>query len=456
MNTETFELEQTAMQLSDQKIQGLYEITGAAGTVLQTILAMQQMTNPVLFGGIDPALNQSITLSLRWPFLWEACVAIRDMVGGYIYVESDKATPTIRRLFLKESQGLDVGQRIVFGKNIMNEDTSREFSVVTQLFAQGGEAEWGTVILSDNNITNEVATKSSDATYGYLKIGGRHSCFYGWTAVGAALPGTVHVYEGGVEKTSLWHQGTDPRYVRTAIANYNASATYTLSYRHADFLISDAYDEAGMKQDLFEDSSLVTASSLLSGARVEMDSVGVLKRMYSLQVADLARLGVEWQVDKLMIGSKVKIFEDVDDEPIDVIIVRLSKSNLAELGVDLELQNVASILADAWYRLKREIDNLKREAEVTEPSVETLTEEDVTPTSAKLNGSLKASGGLACQVRFQWGEEALDNSTPWVTEAVGDFEYNLIGLTPGTTYYFRAQATNAKGTVSGTALVFDT
>jgi hypothetical protein len=83
---------------------------------------------------------------------------------------------------------------------------------------------------------------------------------------------------------------------------------------------------------------------------------------------------------------------------------------------------------------------------------------------AILNGLLTDDGGLACDVRFQWGQTiALGNFTPWL---LGDgttyyrtgatFSQTITGLAGNTIYYFQAQARNAVGTSSGAILSFVT
>ena len=78
---------------------------------------------------------------------------------------------------------------------------------------------------------------------------------------------------------------------------------------------------------------------------------------------------------------------------------------------------------------------------------------------AVLNGFLTDDGGEACSCYFEYGDTlAMVDTTPPDTGLVpGDtFSATLLGLVPGTTYYFRAAATNSMGTSFGTVLSFTT
>ena len=78
---------------------------------------------------------------------------------------------------------------------------------------------------------------------------------------------------------------------------------------------------------------------------------------------------------------------------------------------------------------------------------------------AILNGILIDDGGLPCSCYFEYGDTpAMVDTTPPDTGLVtGDtFSATLLGLVPGTTYYFRAAATNSTGTTFGAILSFTT
>jgi len=85
---------------------------------------------------------------------------------------------------------------------------------------------------------------------------------------------------------------------------------------------------------------------------------------------------------------------------------------------------------------------------------------DVGTTSARIHGRLIDDGGDHCQWRFQWGYATgvYSYALPWTNGLTSgaSFHLDLAGLDVDTTYYFRAQAQNAAGLVSGNELSFHT
>ena len=77
---------------------------------------------------------------------------------------------------------------------------------------------------------------------------------------------------------------------------------------------------------------------------------------------------------------------------------------------------------------------------------------------ATLNGNLTDDGGEACACGFEWGlTPAYGNITPTTNQNTGDsFTQLITGLIGGTTYHFRAFATNSAGTTYGGDLTFIT
>ena len=93
------------------------------------------------------------------------------------------------------------------------------------------------------------------------------------------------------------------------------------------------------------------------------------------------------------------------------------------------------------------------------PTVTTDPATAVGRTTATLNGTLDDDGEEACDVRFQYGETiAYGINTAWQLgkESVVAFAQAITGLSPNTTYHFRAQARNSAGTVNGDDRTFTT
>jgi len=79
-------------------------------------------------------------------------------------------------------------------------------------------------------------------------------------------------------------------------------------------------------------------------------------------------------------------------------------------------------------------------------AVSTLTATDISSTSMTLRGQLADDGGVACDVRFEWGYTAgMGSYTAWQTNKTTgfSFSYPLSDLGEGVTVYYRAQARDA-------------
>lgn len=92
------------------------------------------------------------------------------------------------------------------------------------------------------------------------------------------------------------------------------------------------------------------------------------------------------------------------------------------------------------------------------PTVSTLSATSVTETDATLRGYLDDDGGEACSMRVQLGyDTSYGFASSWFEGyTTGDTFYSYWGLTPGTLYHYRVQASNAAGTSSGSDKTFAT
>ena len=93
-------------------------------------------------------------------------------------------------------------------------------------------------------------------------------------------------------------------------------------------------------------------------------------------------------------------------------------------------------------------------------SVTTAEVSNITPTTAQCGGTVTADGNFAVTQRgVCWSialEPTIANACTFDGNGMGTFVSSLTGLTPGTTYYLRAYATNANGTVYGEQRTFTT
>jgi Fibronectin type III domain. len=92
---------------------------------------------------------------------------------------------------------------------------------------------------------------------------------------------------------------------------------------------------------------------------------------------------------------------------------------------------------------------------ITDPTVTTNDATNVTQTSATLNGAITPGSESITAQGFQW--KATTGGTYTTVNATGTtISYNLTGLTPNTSYTFRAFATTASGTTHGVEKTFTT
>ncbi len=94
------------------------------------------------------------------------------------------------------------------------------------------------------------------------------------------------------------------------------------------------------------------------------------------------------------------------------------------------------------------------------PTLTTTAISTITATTATAGGNITADGGAAVTERgVCWGTSSgptISGSHVASGSGIGTFTSNLTGLTPGTTYYVRAYATNSAGTAYGNERTFTT
>jgi len=160
---------------------------------LTAFLAYQE-TARVTLGGVSPFLEKIIAVNIASVTdIWEAFKLIRDTVGGYLYWEINPATPLVRKIWLLNDIGVNTGQEIRTGKNLFNINHKTSYDdFYNRLYATGSS-----VTLSGKTFTKVSMEKSSDATYGYLKLLEQYGAYKGWTGLGNALPTGMYIYKPG-------------------------------------------------------------------------------------------------------------------------------------------------------------------------------------------------------------------------------------------------------------------
>lgn len=94
------------------------------------------------------------------------------------------------------------------------------------------------------------------------------------------------------------------------------------------------------------------------------------------------------------------------------------------------------------------------------PTLSTYALSNITTTSASSGGYISSDGGSTVEARgLCWSTSSPPDINDYTTSngsGLGGFTADMTGLSPGTTYYVRAYATNARGTAYGNLRVFST
>ena len=178
----------------------------------------------------------------------------------------------------------------------------------------------------------------------------------------------------------------------------------------------------------------------------------------------------------LSAASRLKIWTDIDtntgtgyDEDIlagDQGLEIFSWNSGTYLVGNLQEIRVSNIARkDEWikatyYSEKDALISWGSEQSISVPSVTTIAASSITATTATLNENVTSAGNGDLTVHgFQWDT---DSGAPYANDwneagtSTGAYTHDLSSLTGGTTYYFRAYATNQAGTGYGSELSFTT
>ena len=112
-----------------------------------------------------------------------------------------------------------------------------------------------------------------------------------------------------------------------------------------------------------------------------------------------------------------------------------------------------------FYYWMYEFQFYKTVPTVVAPSVTTQNADLIQDVAATVHGSVTDDGGEPCSYRFDYGTStAYSSSTAWQSGVASGDNFNdfINGLTPNTTYHFRAELKNSSGTTYGGDVVFTT
>jgi hypothetical protein len=137
-------------------------------------------------------------------------------------------------------------------------------------------------------------------------------------------------------------------------------------------------------------------------------------------------------------------------------------------GIGAFTHNVGGLTKGATYYFRAYANNIYGWAwgdelsftALTDPSITTAAATLISTTTARMNANLVNSGGVSCSVRFLRGTVTgvyTSNTTAIAGYTTGQSPYaDLAGLTIGTTYFYRVEATNSVSTVLGSEVSFTT
>jgi len=125
---------------------------------------------------------------------------------------------------------------------------------------------------------------------------------------------------------------------------------------------------------------------------------------------------------------------------------------------DDENSNINSANEELYAQVKEFL--LKNEQEVTTPSVTSGDVTNITTTTASCSGNVTSDGGSSVTARgVCWSTSqnpTTSNSKTTNGTGLGTYTSHITGLSPNTTYYVRAYATNSEGTAYGEQRTFKT
>jgi hypothetical protein len=240
-----------------------------------------------------------------------------------------------------------------YRKNLKSIRKSQDgMALCTRLFVLGSGEGATQVDLEDVTVTDETATKSADATYGYLTLGGLYSAYKGFTADGDALPAhiTVWEYPGPNDVTANWLQNTDQK-LKALLANYDPTKTYTLNYDHAAYIKSAAgVASYNVISRAVANKELSNPAALLAWARVLFAKVCVPPTTYEV---DLVNLEEKLTFERLALGNTLHVIDEDLGIDVDVTVSRLYWRDFRRLDeLQVTLANRAKDIVDYFASLQ--------------------------------------------------------------------------------------------------------
>ncbi|MBA7586269.1 hypothetical protein ES708_28266 [subsurface metagenome] len=147
-------------QLADELVTSYTAENKTPTQIVTDLLAFQVLTPAVTVGTIDPTVTR--TISVVGDTILRAIYRLRDTIGGYIYIDNDRA------LQWRTSIGEDKGQQIRYRKNLKG--ITREIDYVTlanRIYAYGAGEGDARIKLSDAEGQEEDYVEDTDSQQAY-------------------------------------------------------------------------------------------------------------------------------------------------------------------------------------------------------------------------------------------------------------------------------------------------
>ena len=165
----------------------------------------------------------------------------------------------------------------------------------------------------------------------------------------------IHAWEADItDDTVNWLCGADEHTVRCAIADWDAGATYQISYTYADYLM--AWDKITTNDDIV--ARLVTnkyesySLSLLDSSILILDELKVVPTTYDIDTIDLSQNeDFDFSFDALVIGSQVQVIDEDLGIDVNVRVVKIEHPDLLypermQIQLSTRVRDISDYLAD--------------------------------------------------------------------------------------------------------------
>ncbi len=188
-----------------------------------------------------------------------------------------------------------------------------------------------------------------------------------------------------------------------------------------------------------------------------------------------AHINLTYTTDECVESVGLKLYESEADASAQKNLTnhKFLEKNNAGYGVDLTdltpEKDYFMVFETTYYLTSNgvketyssDVESFKTNKDITTPVVQTNAAINITTNSAIINGNVTSDGGSTITQRgFYWSSTDqtpdLDDNLTTVSGTTGSYSKSLTGLTPNTTYYYNAFATNSQGTTTGSVQSFKT